>query len=80
MTISEQIAGVLAQHPLEAGEDYYAGQIVCGSCHLCLGDPGAHLLKALVEVLDPFHTRSEPAVQVSKRDPRESQIVWGETA
>lgn len=80
MTISEQVAGVLAQHPLTVGEDYYAGQIVCGSCHLCLGDPNAHLFEALVEVLDPSRSTPEPAVQLSKRDPRESQIVWGEAS
>lgn len=77
-SVTEQIRRVLNEHPLVAEKGFYAGVVICDSCHTCLGDPAQHLLKFLAPVLDPFYTPPEQAPKVSGRvrDPRESRIGW----
>lgn len=74
--VSDQVLGVLAAHPLEDGEGFYAGLTVCAGCHQVFDDPGPHILAALAEVLDPSHTAREPETEPVREDPRESRIVW----
>lgn len=71
MNIRDQIERVLKQHPLIAG----AGNVICAGCNHVLGYPEHHLLQALCEVLDPQPV-PEPVVDVPRKDPRESSIVW----
>jgi hypothetical protein len=73
-----EFRAVLSQHPIGVGEGYYAGQVLCEGCHLCLGNPTEHLVKALAEALDPSYRPPGSPVRPETRrdDPRESQIVW----
>jgi hypothetical protein len=73
ITVGEVIRLVLAQHPLEAGTE---GLVVCTGCRRTLAYPNAHLLSAIMEVLEPGLTPPEPETPGQKQDPRESQIVW----
>ena len=61
---------VRAAHPFVEGEGFYAGCIICDTCHLVVLDPEAHLAAQFTPTPTPTPKR-EP-----RRDPRESQIDW----
>ena len=77
MSMSARIREVLEQHPFIAGEDFYAGALVCASCHL-VTDPAQHLHKFLAQALDPEY--AEPAAPslplLGPAGQRESTIGW----
>ena len=76
MSVSDRIREVLEQHPFIVGEGWYAGEIICNTCHLCT-DPSQHLRKFLAEALDPDYVEPQP-VSSPVRAPgqKESTIGW----
>lgn len=78
--LSDRIKAVLEQHLLEAGEGHYAGELICGGCHRCLGNPTNHLVQALSEALDPDYQTTVVPLEAKQTYLKESSIGFEETA
>ena len=76
MSVSDRIREVLEQHPFIVGEGWYAGEIICNTCHLCT-DPSRHLHKFLAAALDPDYKPTDVSLPPLRAPgQKESTIGW----
>lgn len=79
-SVSDRIRATLQKHRIVAVRPSSSSAPVllrCFQCGVVLPDMTGHLAAALAKELDPFREPPKPVEQPVRRDPRESQIVWG---